>query len=162
MSQIEYRIELLARYIEEEGKMVKFDYSPESLVPLWEWYEDHIVVEKKTRKEYQEELDENPAWMHEDISTTKISLMKTMKFGSDIAIYFGEVIRRNSGGKIYWGYYTRPKDMFSVNRPVLLGFKAKMSMDPQQIVYVCTLESAEKREKTKLYDTFNVWQQFIV
>ncbi len=162
MSQIDHRIRVLEQYILEDGGKVIFDYSPESLVPLWEWYEDHIVVEKKTKKEYKREVLEYPEWMKEYISTTKISLMKTMKFGADIAIYFAEVICKNSNGKISWGYYTKPKRMASVNRPVIMGFKAGKDMDPQGIIYTCTLKSAEKKEKMRLLDVYNVWQQYIV
>ena len=162
MEQIDHRINILQQYITEDGGKLTFDFSPESLIPLWEWYEDHIVVENKTSEEYQREVSSNPKWMKEYISTTKISIMKTMKFGADIAIYFAEVIRKNSNGKISWGYYTRPKNGDSVNRPVLIGFKAGMDMNPQTIMYNCTLKSAEKREKTRLFNAYNVWQQYIV
>ena len=162
ISQIDHRIWILDQYIREEGRKIAFDYTPESLVSLWEWYEEHIVVENRTKKEYRQEVLSRPEWMKEYISTTKISLMKTMKFGADVAIYFAEVFRNNSGGKISWGYYTKPKSMASVNRPVLLGFKAGMDMDPQRIIYNCTLESAESREKTRLLDIYNVWQKYIV
>lgn len=60
------------------------------------------------------------------------------------------------------GYYTKPKRMASVNRPVIMGFKAGKDMDPQGIIYTCTLKSAEKKEKMRLLDVYNVWQQYIV
>ena len=162
MGQINHRIDVLARYLKENDCKIVFDYSPNSLIPLWEWYEEHIVVESKAEEEYQREIQSYPEWMKEYVSTTKISVTKTMKFGADIAIYFAEVVRKNSGGKIYWGYYTRPKNADSVNRPVLMGFKAGMDMNPQTIMYNCTLKSAEKSEKTRLFNAYNVWQQYIV
>lgn len=162
MEQIEHRISVLEQYIKKESGEMVFDYSPESLIPLWDWYEGHIVVENKTQEEYQREILSYPEWMKEYISTTKISIMETMKFGADVAIYFAEVVRKNSNGKITWGYYTRPKNADSVNRPVLIGFKSGMDMNPQTIMYNCTLKSAEKREKMRLFDAYNVWQQYIV
>ncbi len=162
MGQIGHRIDVLAQYLKRDGCRMIFDDSPESLIPLWEWYEDHIVEERKTEEEYQREIQSYPKWMEEYISDTKISVLKTLKFGADIAIYFAEVVRKNSGGKISWGYYTRPKNADSVNRPVLLGFKAGMDMDPQRIMYNCTLESAEEREGTRLFQAYRVWQQYIV
>ena len=162
IEQIDHRINILKQYIAREGFEMVFDYLPESLIPLWEWYEGHIVVENKTKEEYQEEILSYPKWMKEYISTTRISILETMKFGADIAIYFAEVVRKNSNGKISWGYYTRPKNAASVNRPVLVGFKADIDMDSQRIIYVCTLKSAEKRERTRLFDLYHVWQQYIV
>lgn len=162
ISQIDHRIQVLDQYIREEGWKIEFDYSPESLISLWDWYEGHIVVEKKTQNEHHQEILQHPEWMSEYISTSKVSMMETMKFGADVAIYFAEVICKNSDGKVKWGYYTKPKKMASVNRPVLLGFKANMDMDPDRIIYTCTLRSVEEREKTRLFDMYNVWQQYIV
>lgn len=161
MSQIDHRIQVLKQYIRGENFSVEFDYSPESLIPLWEWYEGHIVLEKKSRKEYRQELRQYPEWMKEHISKTKVSMMKTMKFGSDIALYFAEAVRKNSDGKISWGYFTGKK-MASVNRPVLMGFMKNMYMDPQTIIYTCTLCSAKKRDKNILLDKYDVWQRYIV
>lgn len=160
MSQVDHRIEVLARYVKKEGFKIEFDYSPESLIPLWEWYEGHIVLEKKSRKEYRQELKQYPEWVHEDIKPTRISMKKTMVFGSDIAIYFGEVVCKNSDGKIFWGYFTGKK-LASVNRPVLMGFKGNDYMDPQTIVYNCTLISSERKNKQILFDKYNVWQRYI-
>lgn len=50
----------------------------------------------------------------------------------------------------------------SVNRPVLMGFMKKMYMDPQIIIYNCTLSSAEdQKDKKILLDAYNVWQKYI-
>ena len=161
MSRLDHRIQVLEQYVRWEGFEIAFDYSPESLILLWEWYEGHIVLEKKSWKEYLRELRQYPKWMRDEISRTKISMMKTMKFGSDIALYFAESICRNSDGKISWGYFTGKK-LASVNRPVLMGFMKKMYMDPQTIIYTCTLCSAEEKDKNILFDTYNVWQKYII
>ena len=43
MSQIDHRIQVLKQYIRGENFSVEFDYSPESLIPLLEWYENHDI-----------------------------------------------------------------------------------------------------------------------
>ena len=161
MSQIGHRISVLNQYIGDEGVKIELDYSSESLIPLWKWYEKHIVVERVPLREYIGELRSSPKWMKRYVPRTKISLMKTFGFGADIAIYFAETVRKNSEEKISWGYFTRPK-VEGYNRPVLKGFKGKMTMNPDRIIYICTLESAEKRRETRLLETYNVWKEYIV
>lgn len=162
ITQIEHRIQVLDLYIKKEGEEIEFDYTPASLIPLWRWYEKHIVEEKVPLVEYIQEIRSQPKWMREWIPRRRISLRKTMIFGSDIAIYFAEVVRKNSNGKIYWGYFTRPKNMEGANQPVLMGFKSKKTMEPYGIIHVCTMDSAEQKKETRLFDLYNVWREDIV
>lgn len=160
LSQIAYRIEVLSDYVQKDGVKVKFDYSVESLIPIWEWYQSKIILESKTEEELEKDKERYPKWMEDEISKTKISL-ETWKFGMDIAIYFAETVIENNNGKIYWGYFTKPKNRMSVNRPVLLGFMADMDLDPCLIVENCTRKSSRELQKTILYDMYNVWQDYI-
>lgn len=88
--------------------------------------------------------------------------METLKYAWDIAIYFAEVIIRNNSEKISWGYITKPKRNFYVNRPVLKGFAFTKLLDPRHIVYICTLKSAESKDSNRLYDLYYVWLEYIV
>lgn len=38
ITRIEHRIQVLDLYIKKEGEEIEFDYTPESLIPLWRWY----------------------------------------------------------------------------------------------------------------------------
>ena len=142
------------------GVDIDFDYSPESLIPLWRWYETIIVSEKKTEEEIEAEKKNTPEWLHSQISEEKIS-MNTLKFGMDIAIYFAEVMIRNSEGTLHWGYVTKPKNYINVNRPVVSGFKAGKDLNPSRTVYVLTLKSEEEKNEKRLYNSYYVWQQYI-
>ena len=51
MEEKGHRIEMLEEYVHNAGVDIDFDYSPESLIPLWRWYETIIVSEKKTEEE---------------------------------------------------------------------------------------------------------------
>ena len=121
-----------------------FDNTPESLIPLWEWYEQKITMVDKTEEEYQKEREETPDYI--EVPKTKIS-METWKIGMDLALYFADVMIRNNTGKVYWGYFTKPKNRMSVKRPVLLGFKADMDLDPRLIVVNCTSRSSRSSKK---------------
>lgn len=68
MSRIDHRIQVLEQYGRWEGFEIAFDHSPDSLVPLWEWYEGHIVMEKKSWKEHFQEFRQYPKWMWDEIS----------------------------------------------------------------------------------------------
>lgn len=47
---------------------------------------------------------------------------ETLSLALDISIYLGETIIKNYPN-LYWGHYTRPKNEFSANRPVIVGLK---------------------------------------
>ena len=50
-NEIPNRITMLWEYMKEERpESQPFDYSPESLIPLWDWYETKIKQVPQTRK----------------------------------------------------------------------------------------------------------------
>lgn len=157
----EHRLTILKEYLSEIHEDIPFDFSPESLIPLWSWYETQIVEEDKDPYELQAEKERYPEWVRDHISAKKIS-METLKFTWDVAIYFAEVMVRNNKEKISWGYITKPKRSFDVNRPVLKGFMANQLLDPRHVVYICTLKSAEAKDPNRLYDLYYVWLEDIV
>lgn len=157
----EHRLRILKEYLREIHEDVTLDFSPESLIPLWGWYETQIVEEDKDPCELQYEKEQYPEWVRDHISDKKIS-METLKYAWDIAIYFAEVMVRNNKEKISWGYITKPKRNFYVNRPVLKGFAFTKLLDPRHIVYICTLKSAESKDSNRLYDLYYVWLEYIV
>ncbi len=160
VGQTEYRIDVLNNFLINEGKNIVLDFSPESLIPLWDWYEGKIIVEQKSEVELQKEIQSYPDWMKNEISTTKISL-QTYKFGMDIAIYFAEIIRKNSEGKIQWGYFTKPKNRASVNQPVLLGFKARMDLNPRLVIVNCTRRSSKEQHAERLIEMYYTWMKYV-
>lgn len=160
VEQIGYRIEVLSNFLKYEEETISLDFSIESLIPLWNWYESKIIVEQKNEEELLKEIQKYPSWMKDEISTTKISL-QTYKFGMDIAIYFAEIIRKRSEGKIQWGYFTKPQNRASVNQPVLLGFKAEMDLNPRLVITNCTRRSSKERNKERLVEMYYTWMRYI-
>ena len=58
LTQIDTRIEILQNYIDKTStKKNVLDKSPESLIDLWEWFEDKIVEEKMTDEEIEKMLE---------------------------------------------------------------------------------------------------------
>lgn len=165
MATKDERIEVLKNYIEEEGnENVKFDYTPESLIPLWDWYIEHIVMVKKSDEEIEQERSQYPDFVR--IREEKISY-DTLQICYDISCYFGEVIIRNSEGKACWGYKTKPKNMMSVKKPVVLGFAGDHFLDAASLIPAMTWrhieameENKEKNEKA-LFDIYDLWHKML-
>lgn len=160
VTQIEHRIHILSDFVLHEEADIHFDYSPESLIPLWRWYEKKIKIIDKTSEELAFDYSKYPEWLHNDISKTKIS-PETLKYGMDLAIYFAEVMVRNNNGEIQWGYFTKPKSRVSVNEPTLLGYKNGMDLNPRLIILNCTRRSSRELNSTRLYETYYIWLKYI-
>lgn len=159
IGQVDYRISLLLNAIKEEGIDANFDYSIESLIPLWEWYEKKISYRKLDEAEYQSRIKKYPEWMKNYIAEKDLS-WETLMYCMDIAIYFAEVIIRHNDG-IKWGFFTKPKNRGDVNQPVLLGFKYGKDLNPRLVVENCTRHSGEKKLSTRLYDMYYTWIKYV-
>lgn len=162
-NEINNRIQYLRKYMEKDIETESiFNYTPESLIPLWEWFQTKIEFDEMTENEIQQEIDDSPKRLKflvlED--TRKISL-NTLSIATDIANYFAEVFRKNNPS-IYWGFFTKPKNSISVNEPVLLGFVNKMSLNPRLIISNCIWKSEEQKNSNMLYDIYHVWLEYIL
>ena len=52
VAEIPYRIEVLEKYANEKcNAKIPFDYTIESLIPLWSWFEGIMTAEEKTQEE---------------------------------------------------------------------------------------------------------------
>ena len=160
MGEREKRVHILSEYIKSEGEEMEFDYTPESLIPLWTWFLEKIRFEKRSEEELKKERAKFPEWMQEHISEDRPSI-ETLKYVLDIAVYFGEVFVRNNEGKLYWGYKTKPKRLISVNRPTILGFKAGVDLEPIEIILTGVYRSRRERDKAYLYDSYYIWLEDI-
>lgn len=156
VSQVGHRISILNNYIVNDGGNLVLDYSIESLIPLWRWYEGKIQTVLKDDEDYRKEIERHPVWMKQYISQTTIS-NETLKIGLDVSMYFAEVIIRNSAGKIKWGYFCKPKKRISVNEPTLLGFEGGEDLNPRLIILNCTRKSSKEANERRLYDMYNIW-----
>ncbi len=75
------------------------------------------------------------------------------------SIYFAEVVIKNSNGKIYWAFHTKPKNSESLNEPVLVGFLDDVYLNPRKIVEVLTRRSHREKDEYRLLNIYNVWKE---
>ena len=157
MTQIEGRIKQLNEFINLEKKDVVLDKTPESLIDLWEWFQEHIEYEDKTEEEINKSCEGQPEWFQEILrqDTKKMTLL-TMALAEDIDIYFSETMIHNHP-QVHWGYRMKPKKLDGVNIPILLGFEGDISSNPRNMVSVCIYKSTDKKNKYQLYETYNNW-----
>ena len=154
-SEIPNRIALLWEYMKQERPETEpFDYSPESLLPLWEWYEQKIEQVPMTAEEIERRVRVFPKYLESEIlKNTKKFTDETLSLALDISIYLGEVVVKNYP-HLRWNYRTRPKREISTYRPVIDGLNYKMKLEPSRSLFVLTLESTKEKNPTKLYDLY--------
>ncbi len=159
-SEIPNRIALLWEYIKQERPEAEpFDYSPESLIPLWEWYETKIEQVPMTAKEIESRVRMFPKYLESEIQkNTKKFTDETLSLALDISIYLGEVVVKNHP-HLRWNYRTRPKREISVYRPVIDGLNYKMTLDSSRIVFVQMLTSVKEQNKNHLYVIYRHWER---
>ena len=160
MEAIPHRITLLWNYIQQDCPEIKaFDYSPESLISIWEWYETKIKQVPKSKEEIEYEVSIYPKWMEEEIQKITMKFTdETLSLALDIATYLGEVVVKNHQ-YLYWGHYSRPKNEVAVNRPVILGLQSKKRrFDPSRVVFVIMILSSKDHDKNQLYDLYRYWE----
>ncbi|MBO4438942.1 MAG: hypothetical protein J5798_06275 [Spirochaetaceae bacterium] len=159
IGQISHRLSLILNTIKEDNIDVDLDYSIESLIPLWEWYETKISYRKLDDSEYQSRISNRPKWMKDCIDDEDLS-WETLMYCMDVALYFAEVIIKHNA-TIKWGYFTNPKNRANVNQPVLLGFKYNKDLNPRLIVENCTRRSGREKLSTRLYDMYYTWMKYL-
>jgi|BioPla2DNA2_1021312.scaffolds.fasta_scaffold101836_3 hypothetical protein len=158
MQEKNKRLDQLEGYINKTNTVkVILDKSPESLIPLWEWFEYHNEWEEKAEDELRAELIGRPEWMQRHIiAETKTFTTLTLAIIMDISIYFSETLIQNNP-TIYWGFKSSPKKLDGVNRPILLGFKGDINVFPFTLVKVCARKSTRSKNKNQLYNLYNTW-----
>jgi len=148
IEQSAYRIDLLNKYIKSTNCDLIMDYSPDSLIELWDWYEKYVLL--------NDEINDKSVSID---NGTKLFSNTVLKIALDISFYFAETIIKNNP-TIKWGYFTRPKNLMSVNKPVLLGFKSSC-LDPRLIIENCSYRSIRCRNRNNLYNIYNNWLKFL-
>ena len=155
MEEIPHRLTLLWNYIHQDYPEIKeFDYSPESLIPIWEWYETKIKQVPMTAKEIESRVRVFPKYLESEIrKNTQKYTGETLSLALDISIYLGEVIIKNYPHP-RWNYRTKPKREISVYRPVIDGLPYNMTMETSRSLFVLTIESTKERDKDRLYTLY--------
>ena len=175
ISQVPLRVNYLkAKCSESLGiKIDKINSSPESLIQIWKWFLKICEIENTpidTISKYKETMKGMPESFIEHMANygrTRFSIT-TEYIIRDIGMYFGNLLIFNHPS-LFWGYYTKPKSDFFVNKPVIQGFEDS-NFDPPyrpsfEPIHMVTVQAAKifKKEISKfdLYNLYLVWRKYV-
>lgn len=138
---------------------VPFDYSLESLDPVWNAFKPHIETVTKSEEQRRKEMEGAPEWVIEsDLKDRRFPSPETLLVAMDLAMYLGETLVRNFPG-LHWGFVTKPKSYVSVNRPVILGLKQNLAIDPFTKIHVMCLDIVRpSQDERGLREMVDVWK----
>lgn len=160
MEKKDERIQYLQEYINKD-RNIALDRSPESLITLWEWFEDKVEWVPKTQEDYERQMINRPEWMRVHIYENPYKLSEeTVRIAMDIAVYFGETLIKNHPS-VYWGYVMKPKKLHGVKRPVLRGFQGNECVYPYTLISVCIRRSSKVRNREELFETYQIWEKHV-
>ncbi|RXZ79766.1 hypothetical protein EBB07_21270 [Paenibacillaceae bacterium] len=158
------RIERLAYYYEHTngGKKHDLDFTQNSLINLWDWFVPRIEHVKKTWEELNEEMQNAPEWLRDEITKDEFRFNKeTEAIIIDLGLYFGAVFCQ-SFRQLKWDVIYKPRNFIDVNQPVIIGFKNNISLNPIRIINNCAIKSTEEKFNNKiLFDVFQVWTDYL-
>lgn len=158
VNEIPSRLELLEKTYRETSNEVEIvlDYSPESLIKLWQWYINNVEIEEKSEELKKLEMEQYPEWVRVNLSSQKISI-GWMAIAMDIAIYFSEFFIREHT-TIKWGIVSKPKSLAYINKPVLVGFKGGLDLDSTNLVRVLTSKLIDgDKDANSLLKVYTTW-----
>jgi len=155
------RLRILNEAIKEDNnKEWKFNFEPNSLIPLFNWFKTVITVRDKTKEEIETEHAEIKGLLKGHINVgDKTFTSKTVTICSDVGMYFGEVLRRKKD--LEWSFILNPKQSVEYAQPILTKKGVKIDLNPRRIMENVAREvldeSFEENELIKLYKT---WEGF--
>jgi len=156
VEQIPNRLAELARIEALMSETCLLDLLPKSLVCLGESF--HSLVETRPRTQEQLtharlELPSNlrPVVEVEDWELTEEALSLCV----DVGVYFAEVLRK-AHPSLRWELWVRKT--VDLNRPVLVGSRGSVPLDPVRIAINTALsEAAGEHRPNRLSELFDVW-----
>ena len=143
-----------------------FDYSANSLIPLWEWFCGIAVVVPTPDDELEIMRQKATVFGKSYINYTKFSV-GTKYVMRDIGIYLGQCFVKQYE-PLSWTYFTKPKNNINVNQPIITGFwvtgkyEGAANYNPLSAVRGRAANIFEhKQNANDLYETFVKWERYI-
>lgn len=90
-AQTKDRINVLKDYISQNNSNLILDYTDESLVKLWIWFEDNLEMVKKSNEEIEYEKEQIPQAFWSYIQNDRISHLM-IEIAIDISYYFVDML----------------------------------------------------------------------
>ena len=143
------------------GDSILLDYTPESLIPLYDWYLPQRKYVKLSKRQIRKDCAGAPDYiLEESLESRYAPTIGSTELGARLGIYLGEVFVRNDPD-LYWDYTKKPKSDVSFNVPAICGFSPPTAKHPTYVDVVNgstpIYSSTPRGEKEK--NTFHEWYQ---
>ena len=145
--------------IADAGVIEKMNYSPESLIDVFEWFLNSVNIIERSKEEMDEERDKLPDFLKYQVVTHKLEL-GWMQIVHDIGVYMSLCFLEYDS-RLKWGIGPYPKASGG-NTPSILGFSKKMCFHPLVVMNTMMGKTVGGRAvKTQLYDVFKVMIEYL-
>lgn len=171
MQQLPVRTEYLRKRVADDLQMElsRLDYSPQSLIPVWDWYILTAIIEQTPKKEIRK-MRQSPfyALVGESAVNTEQMSLNSILIQRDIGMYLARVMLQESPALKWMFEHDAPskkiKNVFNI-RPVLTGFVGEnhpYSFEPIHMVGVQGVSVLEgNAKKQDLYDLFIQYSKWL-
>ena len=145
----------------ERVSYVSLDFSENSISLLGSWFGKFVETRPRTYEELEIEYQKSPSWLHQYIGRT-ILTEETLSLCIDIAIYFGEVLRRRHP-RLRWDFVKKPKRDAHLHQPVIVPFPHNMHLNPVPfLVNVAGGVFQGEEPATELRRLLAVWEEMLL
>lgn len=155
LALIPSRMEVLIREVQAQEKFrdTDFDYTPQTLVSLGEWFGSSVETRPRTAAEF-EKINKNAKF---PIKVSDVELTnKTFSIAIDVGMYLSQVfLSRFSDLK--WQHILGGKNSVDYGQPVLSPFKTLVFNPTQMLVTQAYGISRGSKDGTSLLNLFNIW-----
>ena len=160
LSQIPQRTEILAEAIHSTTGYDEWNpyFSPESLIPLGQWFAERVETRKLTEEEKARICSTTPDRLKSFVGEDELT-DRTISLAIDIGMYMAQVFLRNVPS-LKWKLQLGSKRNFDYGQPVLEGFGNKVCFNPTRMIVTLAwgLEN-RKRDGGGLRELYDIWRK---
>lgn len=151
VSKSNERIDCLFEFVKRNNVSVKKDFTPISLIPLWELVKNNIIIKQLSDNEILEKSLNLAPWFRDEKHITKTIIDESSsQLLIDLSYYYAEVVIRNYNGA-KWSYFTNSRSYIDVNQPLISISDTNYRFRPYLMLLKFAMNSDDKNT---LYNAF--------
>lgn len=154
------RIATLEMKLQQYDKTWVNGYDKTSLIGLFEWFKINVNARNMTQQEFKEfsdQLSSTPLLANVIEVSNNTFTKETVSICFDVAIYFGETLRRNING-LSWTYKVNSKKYVEYAQPLIVSSSHSVDVNPRRLIEVCAEKVIDRTEKENEFENlYNVW-----
>lgn len=151
VSKSNERIDCLFEFVKRNNVSVKKDFTPKSLIPLWELVKNNIIIKQLSDNEILEKSLNLAPWFRDEKHITKTIIDESSsQLLIDLSYYYAEVVIRNYNGA-KWSYFTNSRSYIDVNQPLISISDTNYRFRPYLMLLKFAMNSDDKNT---LYNAF--------